>query len=285
MAASNGTVVKIGGVDIVHWNPRPALRSSGPLRRVHIKPRVNNFGDLIGPRLVQALVPEGSRARRRGSRLITVGSILHFAKDGDTVWGSGVNGKMDPALHAFTNLDVRAVRGPLTREFLLARGIDVPAVYGDPALLLPELFPELREIATHKKRSDLVVLNLNDSKAEGRFDSADVDILNPRTDYWTCLETIASSEYVVSTSLHGVIVAEALGIPARLVVSASEHSFKYEDYFRGTGRPQTFAAETVGEALSDRIQVPALEWDSAPLRAAFPSDLWSSATHPEKGNE
>ena len=69
-------------------------------------------------------------------RLLSIGSILHFARDNDVVWGAGVNGKIDPSRHRFHRLDVRMVRGPMTKEFLQSKGITVPEVFGDPALLI-----------------------------------------------------------------------------------------------------------------------------------------------------
>src|SRR5690606_38430075 len=71
------------------------------------------------------------------ARLLAIGSILHFAQTGDNVWGSGWNGKIPEKEFTAKDLKVHAVRGPLTAEFLRKRGIVVPDVYGDPALLLP----------------------------------------------------------------------------------------------------------------------------------------------------
>ncbi|WKK72506.1 hypothetical protein Q0F99_06060 [Rathayibacter oskolensis] len=135
---------RLRSVPVYSWNPR---RNKLPvLRRFQVGPRVKNFGDLLGPVVVQGILKErgvGPALRRPGSgTVMAVGSVMHKAHDGDIVWGTGVNGKVALALHDFTRLDVRAVRGPRTREWLREnKGIEAPAIYGDPALLLPTLFP------------------------------------------------------------------------------------------------------------------------------------------------
>ena len=52
---------------------------------------------------------------------------------------------------------------------------------------------------------------------------------------WTdIIDSIAGSEFVVSESLHGLIVAEAYGVPS-VWVELTEHpdwwSFKYNDFY------------------------------------------------------
>ena len=51
-------------------------------------------------------------------KILSIGSVLHFAENGDTVWGTGRNGKIAEDKHIFSALDVRAVRGPKTKEYL-----------------------------------------------------------------------------------------------------------------------------------------------------------------------
>jgi pyruvyltransferase len=102
-------------------------------------------------------------------------------------------------------------------------------------------------------------------------------VLNPQRPLGEVIRTIAESELIVGSSLHALIVAEALSVPAVGVVSAVEHPFKYADYYGGTGRPGVRLAETVAEALSGRFAVPAPQWDPLPLLDAFPADLWRSA--------
>ena len=49
---------------------------------------------------------------------------------------------------------------------------------------------------------------------------------------------ILAADLVVSSSLHGLIFAEALGVPAILhCPPPAEHRVKYIDYYEGTGRP------------------------------------------------
>lgn len=260
-------------IELFHWNPRVPVLRGRIGRRIPVKRRPNNFGDLLGPLIANELLSRkgiSNGASPYSARLFTVGSVLHFARTGDTVWGSGRNGKIADAKHQFEKLDVRAVRGPLTRKYLESRGLSVPAVYGDPALLLPELFPVLNSWRSEKVRDVVIVPNLNDSR------SMKMPHLNPRSELWTCLETIARSEFVVASSLHAVIVAEALGIPARLVRPSLESSFKYDDYFLGTGRVAVEPADTFEQALVDGPTYAAapLEWESAELLASFPFDLW-----------
>ncbi|WP_317228756.1 polysaccharide pyruvyl transferase family protein [Clavibacter sp. MX14-G9D] len=204
------------------------------------------------------------------TRLVTVGSILRLARTGDTIWGTGANGKSLSETFDFTDLDVRAVRGPLTQDFLRRRGVAVPDVFGDPGLLVGHLWSRDQLRGGMARRPLTVIPNLNDLKAGWSTGPNDVD---PRRPLNEVLATIAASDLVVGSSLHAVVVAESLGIPARLVVSGAEPRFKYEDYYRGSGRPSFHAAESVREAI-DRGGESPLEWDPAPLMSAFPADLW-----------
>jgi pyruvyltransferase len=89
-----------------------------------------------------------------------------------------------------------------------------------------------------------------------------------------CLQRIAASRFVVGSSLHGIVIAESLGIPARVIASAAEHPFKYEDYYLGTGRHDVEAAGSVREAVAmGGRDLP--EFDAGSLIAAFPADLWA----------
>ena len=260
------------GVALVRWDPvRPRPAEPGVLAPV------SNFGDLLGPLIVRQLLESAADPGNEGSgRLLSVGSVLHFARPGDTVWGTGVNGKIPLGeLLDAGRLDVRATRGPYSAAVLARHGHPVPAVHGDPALLLPELFPEVAEWATRKRRGTTVVPNMHDHAAL----AADERTVDPQADLWSVVRAIAESEFVVGSSLHGVIVAEALGIPARAVRSSAESVFKYDDYYAGTGRWDVELASDVADA-ERRGGVRPPEWDAAALRRSFPADLWGADREP-----
>lgn len=266
-------------VHIVHWNPRKR-RLRGPLGWLLPKrPPVNNFGDLLGPYIVrEMLCREGLDFDRDGSdrRLVAVGSIMRMARDGDVVWGTGVNGKSTTLPHEFSKLDVRAVRGPLTAQFLRDRGIDVPDVYGDPGLLVGRLWPRESFDGTMERTALTVIPNLHD-----------VDRYKDHPGFWhpcsplsQTIARIATSDFVVGSSLHAVVLADSFGIGSRLIRSAHEPPFKYEDYYRGTGRAAFAMASDVDEALAMGAEgLP--EWSPDKLVRAFPRDLWSS-TEPSR---
>lgn len=260
-------------IEIYHWNKLSPTLPGRFGARIPLQRWANNFGDFLGPMVVRwAAQLHGvnpSIDSKRSARLLSVGSVLHEAHDGDVIWGSGRNGLVPDVEHCFTTLDVRAVRGPLTKEFLESRGIAVPSIFGDPALLLPRVMPELREWARNKRYDATIVPNYQDLHRYAFRRS----VLNPRSPVDICLKRIAESRFVVGSSLHALIVAESLGIPARAVKAVRDPEFKYLDYYAGTGRHTVRIANSVREAFQLGGAEPP-DWSGDPLLDAFPVDLW-----------
>lgn len=262
-------------VEVVHFNPR-RLSVKGVSGRYDPRlPRLNNFGDLLGPLVVAAVrrnLGLDDEAREPGRRLLSVGSILKLAQPGDVVWGSGVNGK-SLAIGAQESLDVRAVRGPRTRAALLAAGVPTPEVFGDPGLLVPLVWPRESTRVRTQDRAVVWVPNFRETAVHVPPDVVVVDPLSPIRDV---VRTIANAALVLASSLHGVVVAEAYGVPARLVRSRVEPSFKYDDYYEATGRPAYAAAESLDEArVMGGEEAPV--WDPTSLVSSFPAEMWVSA--------
>jgi pyruvyltransferase len=200
--------------------------------------------------------------------LFAIGSILHFARDGDVIWGSGFRGN-SPAEHKFNWVDVRCVRGPRTRTFLLSKGIPCPEVYGDPALLMAHLFPELK-----KKKEPLydyiIIPNIGEIECFKNYKN----VVLPTAPWREIVDKILQSRLVIASSLHGIIVAESFGIPTRMLkMTWIEPLLKYQDYYESTGRPHFRYATSVQEALKMGGEQPGYI-DINPIIQSFPWDYF-----------
>jgi pyruvyltransferase len=240
-----------------------------------------NFGDHLSLKLVERIVDGPVRfytkkTKNSEKKLLAIGSIFYFACDNDVIWGSGINGKrLNKMDYQFANLDIRAVRGPLTRQFLMEQfNIVCPEIYGDPALLFPYFFPEFKK-KTCPSRDYIIIPHYSELKL---FSNDDEHIVNS-TDPWNeVLEQILDSRFVISSSLHGIVVAEAYGIPARLLrITENEPLFKFQDYYFGTNRPYFQFANSIEEALQMGGELP-FQCNLKRLYESFPFELWPHAS-------
>lgn len=240
-----------------------------------------NFGDYLSLVIVEKILDKKidylvKPPKFPQRKLIALGSLLFYAREQDVIWGSGVHGKIsNPKEYKFKNLDVRAVRGPITHDFLVNNfGIDCPEVYGDPALLFPLLFPEFKK-KEHPKYPFIVIPQYNERKL---YQNLNLPYIVLPTEPWdVVLDKILDSEFVISASLHGLVLADAFGIPNRFLrATEKEYLLKYTDYYLSTGRPEYRYATSIEEALLIGPESPPA-CDLRKLYDAFPFDLWPSA--------
>lgn len=204
--------------------------------------KTHNFGDEIGPYLIERLsgsTPEYHDPRRvgwirkrllrkRNTILLSVGSIIDCSDESCIVWGSGIMSQ-EEVIHGGS---IRAVRGPRTKERLDQLGIFCPNVFGDPALLLPLVFAKpssktqkIIGIIPHKL--DYAFFKSLIGKANG------MDVIDLTDEVENVIQRICSCEAIISTSLHGIIVAHAYGIPAVWMKRGDidGDDVKFSDYF------------------------------------------------------
>lgn len=249
---------------LFYWDARPRLGFS-------------NFGDAMSVSIVERILERSIAITNNPihgkKKLLAIGSIVNYAIDNDVLWGTGVNGKYSShSDYHFTNLDVRAVRGPLSRKFLLELGVKCPEVYGDPTLLLPKLFPEFQKPSSPSQEYVIIPHYSDEDLFRGH-----PNMVSVKEDWKTVVTKILDSKFVISSALSGVIVAEAFGIPARLLVSSNEMNtetiFKYSDYYYGTNRYDYRFATSIEEALEMGGE-PMPICDLERLLQAFPYDLY-----------
>lgn len=251
----------------------------------HWRPRIGaNFGDELSVAIVdQMLALRGLRLDftvPASQRLLGVGSILQMACEGDVVWGSGVNGRNTGDEPTWRQIDVRAVRGPLTREYLVRKRPDlpVPAIYGDPGLLLFDLFPTLLNRRTRPAHPERIVIpNLNDLRLKTL--NTDLPVVSPLEPWPLVCEHIVQAKEIITSSLHGLALGQWLGKNVKLVrFSRTEPMFKYEDYALGAKAGELRVFNDVASALTADLT-------AAPVRApegladAFPYDLWKEVVN------
>jgi pyruvyltransferase len=200
-----------------------------------------NYGDALSPYVVSRLLSKQHSlvCNKRGDvNLFAIGSWLHYCTDGAHVWGTGLRTnppQEQDACHDYKDLNVYAVRGPLTRDFLLSRGIKCPEIYGDPALLLPRYFK--REPISSLQNTIAIVPHC--SQIQQQFGG--YHVINPLDDVEQVTHQILSCRAVISSSLHGLIVADAYGVPnVWLRTELAEGALKFLDYFASQGRPAKY---------------------------------------------
>lgn len=204
----------------------------------------NNFGDILSPIIASHF---GSKEVKRISKFKSkwyshyymIGSILQRCNRNTIVWGSGFIAadsvcKENPK-------KILAVRGPLTRDRLIKLGIECPEIYGDPALLLPEIYPaKPLEIKYklgiiphyHDKNNPWLKRYFSQNKEIKIIDIQNTDPLKVVDDMLVC-------EKIISSSLHGIVIADAYNIPAvwfELSDKVQGAGFKFADYFKSVGR-------------------------------------------------
>jgi pyruvyltransferase len=231
-----------------------------------------NFGDALNPYLVEKIsgLPAIFTNHDDQIKYMVVGSILNTPEiTSCIVWGAGTAWT---DTHFKKPLEIRAVRGPLSREIFLKFGIDCPEVYGDPALLLPKFYNKIMPV---KHRIGIVPHVVDFIDVSSRI--YDLPIINLYKPIEMVIDEIRSCEMIITSSLHGLIAAHAYGIPA-LWVKFSDlvigDGTKFKDYLMSVGHETYEPLDLRKEIPSSQILI-----NAVPLETRLKIDLdalWNS---------
>jgi hypothetical protein len=202
-----------------------------------------NFGDALSPVMVVlcgGLPVERIPFKSVTPRVAAVGTIGHGIVGGNAYfWGTGSSNYRNPSAPEAerelyrppeaSEFQFFATRGPVSREILSGAKPPAGAVYGDPVWLLPRFYrPKI------EKRWELgVILHLSEltdreydahpSPAHRRYEIPaefrdSVHLINTVTRISSDalkdrLDEILACKRIVSTSLHGMVIAESYDIP------------------------------------------------------------------------
>ncbi len=222
--------------------------------------KVKNFGDLLTPYLLRELGIVPVLTSVEDADLVGVGSLVqHLPSDyGGTLWGCGLIMDRAYPLPAATCL---ALRGELTRDRLGSPQVDA---LGDPGLLVSErvrrvgICHDVGLVPHYAHRDDPRLAGLVTGHGSG------VTVIDVQARPQTVARRIASCRVIVTTSLHGLVVADSFGIPAvwlRLSKSLYGGDFKYRDH------------ETVARPSRTRgLDLEEVDSLSSAMTAAVPAD-------------
>jgi hypothetical protein len=200
--------------------------------------KLSNFGDILTPLIFSYFDIPFVYSDLEFANTLSTGSIAKNAKPGTIVLGSGAMNQSDYMCPDATWV---WVRGPRTRKLVLEAGGICPEIYGDPGLLLPTIFsktqvepmyelgivPHVRHYKEAKEKfPDQVVINLATTNP--------IDVL----------KDILKCKKIISSSLHGIVVAHAYNIPVawvKFLQPIAGDDTKFFDHYESVGLTATLS--------------------------------------------
>ncbi len=224
-----------------------------------------NFGDLLNEPIPEALFPVRVKVEPFDTaRVIGLGSILDKLLDnghllhqedielrdkvlsdkvlGDRpihVWGTGLMFRYDTKEQkTIRPMIIHALRGELTKgqmSEILGRKLD--CILADPGLLVSRLFPaqekcfDMGIVPHHSDKKDPIVESL-----KAHYPNSVVIDVQQRPEI--VVPQISQCRRIISTSLHGIITADAYNIPncwCEISDRVEGSGYKFHDYFSSFG--------------------------------------------------
>jgi pyruvyltransferase len=220
---------------------------------------VLNFGDLITPLLLRHYGFSPIYERPNRAELVATGSLLeHLPEDfRGIILGSGFI--EEKSRMSFPKARVLAVRGELSRQRI---GGERGLALGDPGLLASDAMPRREQ-----KKFALGIVPHCSEKAKPVFGRLmerlgnDATLIDPQDQPLAVFLAIDQCEHILSSSLHGLIVADSLGIPNGWVAADKLWGgrFKFDDYSSSFGikrEPVTMNGEESLAQLLSLVQAP-----------------------------
>lgn len=146
------------------------------------------------------------------------------------VWGTGFINESENDMF-FRRIEVFATRGKKTLERLKkACNVKIYSeILGDPGILSSELLPRTQKkydigiVPHYVDKENLPKINLKERSYK---------IIDVNDDPLECVRNISQCRTILSSSLHGLIIADSFHIPnKRVIISRELGNYKFEDYY------------------------------------------------------
>lgn len=230
------------------------------LIKVHWGRGMNNFGDCLSPDILKhygltpVYVPNQMEAD-----IILAGSILQWVNPEYNGIIIGTGGS--DILYALNNATVLAVRGKLTHKNFRNHKNFSNIIYGDPGLLMSNVYSQPLE----KKYELGIIPHFVDwnSKCVNNWRASfhgnpNVIFISPLGSPKKIIKKIKKCKHIVSSSLHGLIIADSFHIPNmrfvnRATMPTDSYNYKYDDYYSSINEDSTFFDAIGNETLEELI--------------------------------
>ncbi len=203
----------------------------------------NNWGDTVNPYLVEKITGKKVVSSNmvfnylHKPELLGIGSIISGHLQNYVIWGSGVLSEETRIINKPKK--ILALRGLNSLKKIKEVGGDCN-LFGDPVLLFPNIFSA--DTVQKKYRYGIVPHFKDKSRVAIQqikaLNDPSIKIIDIQTGSEEFVKELLSCENILSSSLHGLILAEAYGIPTcRLILSENlkRGDFKFYDYYSGVG--------------------------------------------------
>lgn len=216
--------------------------------------KAGNFGDELNVPVGKFLFGEKVTFKKELPKsILLIGSNLGDIQSGQIACGVGLHHHSQQITREnLKNAEFRCVRGPLSLQYLKSHGVFVKDIYlGDPALLLPMFYkpkidPQLKSkigVVPHISNVEYFQNQIGKNK---KF-----LLIDPCENWESVINKICSCEKIISSSLHGLICADAFKKPnvwikvrGKSIPPCDKNTdygdFKYWDYFLSQGREVKF---------------------------------------------
>jgi len=244
-----------------------------------------NLGDEINQYIVGYV--SGRPVRRtpvRHAELLAIGSVLQFPQNQGVVadrelpyqvWGSGTLLAGD--IEFQEKFELSAIRGPLSHSLMGYKGTPQ---FGDPGILASLVWEPAKEkqhawgiIPHHSQLQSPWVQRLLRSTRN----SVLIDVTDP--DIEGSMKKISACDHIASTSLHGLVLADAYRIPNVWLWEGPLHrggSWKFLDYFAGIQRHLSEFVPTKGVTALSAIDLSAMSFGHFDLVESYAKRLVKS---------
>lgn len=212
-----------------------------------------NFGDDINPilwRLITGEEPETMdiNDQRPVENIIMCGSILGAANKWTTVWGSGF---VERTQKWFSKPEIAALRGPITLKMAQKYGLEGDVPLGDPVMVIKKYYQPWVNV----KYKYGVIPHYADKAKYPEMD--DVLVIDIQSDIFTVIDNVWRCENIISSSLHGLVVADTYQRPSMWVRFSNNiwgDGMKFYDYFGSVGRDDSYL-DMRARPLSDAFKM------------------------------